>query len=31
MFKKFIIVTITTLALTLNSYAGSDGDLLLKK
>ena len=31
MFKKFIIVTITTLALTLNSYAGTDGDLLLKK
>jgi len=31
MFKKFIIVTITTLALTLNSYAGTDGDLILKK
>ena len=31
MFKKFIIVTITTLALTLNSYAGTDGNLLVKK
>ena len=31
MLKKFIIIAITTLALTLNSYASSDGDLLLKK
>ena len=31
MFKKFTIILITTLALTLNSYAGSDGELLLKK
>ena len=31
MFKKFILIIITTLALTLNSFASSDGDLLLKK
>ena len=31
MLKKFILIAITTLALTLNSYASSDGDLLLKK
>ena len=31
MFKKFILIVITTLALTLNSYASSDGNLLLKK
>ena len=31
MLKKFIIITITTLALTLNVNASSDGDLLLKK
>ena len=31
MFKRFIIITITTLALTLNVNASSDGDLLLKK
>ena len=31
MFKKFIIILITTFALTINSYAGSDGDLILKK
>ena len=31
MIRKFSLVVITTLALTLNSYAGSDGELLLKK
>ena len=31
MFKKFILIAITTLALTLNSHGSSDGDLLLKK
>ncbi len=31
MIKRFGIILITTLALTLNSYAGSDGELLLKK
>ena len=31
MIRKLTIIIITTLALTLNSYAGSDGELLLKK
>tara|TARA_A100001011_G_scaffold381773_1_gene450725 strand:- start:58 stop:843 length:786 start_codon:yes stop_codon:yes gene_type:complete len=31
MLKKITLVLITTLALTVNSYAGSDGELLLKK
>ena len=31
MFKKILIILITTFTLTLNSYAGSDGDLILKK
>ena len=31
MFKKLTLVLITTLALTLNVHAGSDGELLLKK
>ena len=31
MFKKIIIILITTLALTFNVSASSDGDLLLKK
>ena len=31
MIKRFTIILITTLALTVNSYAGSDGELLLKK
>ena len=31
MIKRFAIILITTLALTVNSYAGSDGELLLKK
>ena len=31
MIKKFTIIIITTLALTLNSHAGSDGNLILKK
>jgi len=31
MFKKFLIILITTLALTFNVNAGSDGDLVLKK
>ena len=31
MIKKFAIILITTLALTLNAQAGSDGELLLKK
>ena len=31
MIKKFSIILITTLALTLNVQAGSDGELLIKK
>ena len=31
MMKKFAIILITTLALTVNTHAGSDGELLLKK
>ena len=31
MVRKIILILITTFALTLNSYAGSDGELLLKK
>ena len=31
MFKRFAIILITTLALTSNSLAASDGDLILKK
>ena len=31
MFKRFAIILITTLALTVNSYSASDGELLLKK
>ena len=31
MIKKFLVVVITTLTLTLNVSAGSDGNLLLKK
>ena len=31
MIRKFAIIVITTLALSVNSYAGSDGELLLKK
>ena len=31
MIKKFAIVLITTLALTLNALAGTDGELILKK
>ncbi len=31
MIKKFAIILITTLTLTMNSHAGSDGELLLKK
>ena len=31
MFKKFAIVVITTLALTVNVNAASDGELILKK
>ena len=31
MLKKFAIIVITTLALTANSYAASDGELILKK
>ena len=31
MIKKFAIIVITTLALTLNVSAGTDGELLLKK
>ena len=31
MFKRFTIILITTLALTVNSYSASDGELLLKK
>ena len=31
MIKKFSIILFTTLALTLNVNAGSDGDLILKK
>ena len=29
--KKFLVIIITTLALTVNSYSASDGELLLKK
>ena len=29
--KKFLVIIFTTLALTLNVNAGSDGDLILKK
>ena len=31
MFKKFVIILITTIALTVNASAGSDGELLMKK
>ena len=31
MIKKFVIILITTLTLVVNSYAGSDGELILKK
>ena len=31
MFKKIVLVIITTLALTINLYASSDGELLIKK
>ena len=31
MIKKFTIILITTLALSLNANAGTDGELLLKK
>ena len=31
MIKKFALILITTLALTVNTHAGSDGELLLKK
>ena len=31
MLKKILIILVTTLALNLNVYAGSDGDLILKK
>ena len=31
MMKKFLIIVFTTLALTINVNAGSDGDLILKK
>ena len=31
MIRKFLIIIFTTLALTLNVNAGSDGDLILKK
>ena len=31
MIKKLLLIVITTLALTLNVNAASDGDLLLKK
>ena len=31
MLKKFLIIIFTTLALTLNVNAGSDGDLILEK
>ena len=31
MIRKFGIILITTLALSVNSYAGSDDELLLKK
>ena len=31
MIKKFLIIIITTLALTLNASASSDGELVLKK
>ena len=31
MLKKILVIIITTLALTLNANAGSDGNLILKK
>ena len=31
MFKKIIVILITTFTLVANAYAGSDGDLILKK
>ena len=31
MIRKFVLILITTSALIVNSYAGSDGELLLKK
>ena len=31
MFRKFVIILITTIALTVNASAGSDGELLMKK
>ena len=31
MIKKFLVILFTTLAVTLNVNAGSDGDLILKK
>ena len=31
MFKKFVIILITTIALTVNAGAASDGELLMKK
>ena len=31
MYKKFVLITITTLALTLNASASSDGEILLEK
>ena len=31
MIKKFAVIIITTLALTLNVFAGTDGELILKK
>ena len=31
MIKKLAIILITTLALTVNTYAGSDGELALEK
>ena len=31
MMKKIIVILITTFTLVVNAYAGSDGDLILKK
>ena len=31
MFRKFVVILITTIALTVNASAGSDGELLMKK
>ena len=31
MFRKFVIILITTIALIVNASAGSDGELLMKK